>query len=217
MLFRSAMRPSGLLRRFFGTSINYHQIARFDGDLAELHQSVRKFADEKVKPLAEKTERENSFPNQLWREFGEMGLLGVTTPAKYGGSELNYTAHSLIMEEISRASGAIGLSYGAHTALCLAQITRHGSEEQKAKYLPKVLSVLPVALLRRAYRRTRYVRIRRRLGRGVNEAESRKERQEIRVEWDQNVDHQRTRCGRLSGLRQDQPREAPERNHSVSN
>lgn len=69
-----------------------------------------------------------------------MGLLGVTTPSKYGGSDLNYTAHSLIMEEISRASGAIGLSYGAHTALCLAQITRHGNEEQKMKYLPKLCS-----------------------------------------------------------------------------
>jgi len=69
-----------------------------------------------------------------------MGLLGVTTPAQYGGSELNYTAHSMIMEELSRASGSIGLSYGAHTALCLAQITRHGTEEQKAKYLPKLCS-----------------------------------------------------------------------------
>jgi isovaleryl-CoA dehydrogenase len=74
----------------------------------------------------------------LWREFGEMGLLAPTTPSKYGGSELNYTAHTMIMEELSRASGSIALSYGAHSALCLAQITRHGTEEQKLKYLPKL-------------------------------------------------------------------------------
>ena len=76
----------------------------------------------------------------LWREFGDMGLLAPTTPAKYGGSELNYTAHTMIMEELSRASGSIALSYGAHSALCLAQLTRHGSEEQKMKYLPKLCS-----------------------------------------------------------------------------
>lgn len=69
-----------------------------------------------------------------------MGILGVTTPGQYGGSELNYTAHAMIMEELSRASASIALSYGAHTALCLAQITRHGTEQQKAKYLPKLCS-----------------------------------------------------------------------------
>jgi isovaleryl-CoA dehydrogenase len=128
---------TSVLRRF---STNFYQIANFSSDLQELRQTVRRFADEKVAPLAAKTDKDDLFPNHLWREFGEMGLLGVTTPAKYGGSELNYTAHSMIMEEISRASGSIGLSYGAHTALCLAQITRHGSEEQKAKYLPKLCS-----------------------------------------------------------------------------
>ncbi len=69
-----------------------------------------------------------------------MGLLGATVPSQYGGSDLSYTAHSMIMEEISRASGSIGLSYGAHTALCLGQIARHGTEEQKQKYLPKLCS-----------------------------------------------------------------------------
>lgn len=91
-------------------------------------------------PLAHKTDVEDQFPNQLWRKFGELGLLGITTQAKYGGSELGYTAHSLVMEEISRGSGSIGLSYGAHSALCLAQIDRHGTEEQKLKYLPKLCS-----------------------------------------------------------------------------
>jgi isovaleryl-CoA dehydrogenase len=77
--------------------------------------------------LAQKVDKEDNFPNHLWREFGDMGLLGATVSSKYGGSDLNYTAHSMIMEEISRASGSIGLSYGAHTALCLGQIARHGT------------------------------------------------------------------------------------------
>lgn len=124
-------------RRF---AVDFQKIANFNEDLTELREMTRKFVEQEVAPLAHKTDVEDKFPNHLWRKFGELGLLGVTTPAKYGGSELNYTAHSLIMEEISRASGSIGLSYGAHTALCLAQITRHGTEEQKEKYLPKLCS-----------------------------------------------------------------------------
>jgi isovaleryl-CoA dehydrogenase len=76
----------------------------------------------------------------MWKEFGDMGLLGVTTEEKYGGVGLNYTAHALITEEISRGSGSMGFSYSAHTALCVAQITRHGNEAQKSKYLPKLCS-----------------------------------------------------------------------------
>ncbi|EGR34247.1 isovaleryl dehydrogenase, putative [Ichthyophthirius multifiliis] len=105
-----------------------------------LRESVKKFADEKVAPLAEETDKKNSFPNHLWRELGDMGLLGVTVPTKYGGSELNYSAHCMIMEELSRASGSIGLSYGAHTALCIGQLERHCTEEQKEKYLPNLCS-----------------------------------------------------------------------------
>lgn len=127
-----------MARRSF--SIDFHRISNFDSDLQELRQIARKFAEQEVAPLAHKTDVEDKFPAHLWRKFGELGLLGVTTPAEYGGSELNYTAHTIIMEEISRASGSIGLSYGAHTALCLAQITRHGNEEQKRKYLPKLCS-----------------------------------------------------------------------------
>ena len=117
-----------VLRNFRAFSNNnFYQIANFNDELVDLQKSVRRFADERVAPLAAKTDKEDKFPHHLWREFGEMGLLGVTTSPEYGGSGLNYTAHSLIMEEISRASGAIGLSYGAHTALCLAQVTRHGN------------------------------------------------------------------------------------------
>lgn len=113
------------LRRFSTT--NFNQISGFDSDTAALQATVRRFADERVAPLAQKVDKEDNFPSHLWREFGEMGLLGATVPAQYGGSELSYTAHSMIMEEISRASGSIGLSYGAHTALCLGQIARHGT------------------------------------------------------------------------------------------
>ncbi len=108
-------------------STNFFKIANFDHGLEELHKVVRKFATEKVAPLDAISDKENKFPNHLWKEFGEMGILGVTTPSEYGGSDLNYTAHAMIMEELSRASASIGLSYGAHTALCLAQITRHGN------------------------------------------------------------------------------------------
>ena len=90
---------------------------------------VRKFCDEKVAPLAASTDEDNMFPNHLWKEFGDLGLLGVTVEGKYGGSDLNYTAHTMIMEELSRASGSIGLSYGAHTALCINQIKKQGTEE----------------------------------------------------------------------------------------
>ena len=124
------------LRRF--STNNFWQIANLDPDLQELQQTVRRFAEEKVAPLAEKTDKEDKFPHHLWKEFGDLGILGVTTPAEFGGSELSYTAHAMIMEELSRASGSIGLSYGAHTSLCVAQITRHGNQAQKEKFLPKL-------------------------------------------------------------------------------
>ena len=116
------------LTKNFRFATNFYSIANFDSELEELRQTVRRFADEKVAPLAHEADVKDKFPMHLWREVGEMGLLGSTTPAKYGGSELNYTAHTMIMEELSRASGSIALSYGAHSALCLAQITRHGTE-----------------------------------------------------------------------------------------
>lgn len=108
-------------------AVDYHKISNFNEDLTELRSITKKFADQEIAPLAHKVDVEDKFPNHLWRKFGELGLLGMTTPAKYGGSELNYTAHTMVMEELSRASASIALSYGAHTALCLAQITRHGN------------------------------------------------------------------------------------------
>jgi isovaleryl-CoA dehydrogenase len=127
-----------ITRKSFG--VDFYKIANFGEDLTELQQVAKKFADQEIAPLAHKVDVEDKFPNELWKKFGSLGLLGMTTPTQYGGTELNYTAHAMVMEEISRASGSIGLSYGAHTALCLAQITRHGNEEQKQKYLPKLCS-----------------------------------------------------------------------------
>jgi isovaleryl-CoA dehydrogenase len=105
-----------------------------------LRESVQEWAKEVVGPLAEKTDKENAFPNELWREMGKMGFLGVTAEEKYGGLGLKYTEHCIIMEEISRQSGSIALSYGAHSNLCVNQITRNGTEAQKAKYLPKLIT-----------------------------------------------------------------------------
>ena len=91
-------------------------------------------------PLAADIDRNNAFPSQLWRAMGEMGFLGVTAPAEYGGSGLGYLEHLLIVEEISRCSGSVGLSYAAHSNLCVNQIVRNASDEQKSRYLPKLIS-----------------------------------------------------------------------------
>lgn len=106
--------------RYAFSVLNYNFISNLPADIEELRTHVRKFAQDEVAPLADKADRENQFPNHLWKKFGELGLLGVTVPSKYGGSDLNYQAHCMILEELSRASGGIGLSYSAHTALNVA-------------------------------------------------------------------------------------------------
>ncbi|TCR82455.1 isovaleryl-CoA dehydrogenase [Rhizobium sp. BK376] len=109
-------------------------------DTEALRESVRRFADERIAPLATSIDRENNFPVALWREMGALGLLGITAPEAYGGAGLGYLAHCVAMEEISRASASVGLSYGAHSNLCVNQISRNGSDEQKKRYLPKLIS-----------------------------------------------------------------------------
>ena len=105
-----------------------------------LRDSVRAFAEAEIAPQAEAIDSKNQFPIELWPKLGKLGLLGITVEEKYGGSGLGYLAHAIAMEEISRASGAIGLSYGAHSNLCVNQIRLNGTETQKMRYLPKLCS-----------------------------------------------------------------------------
>ena len=108
--------------------------------LDEVRSQVRRFAREEIAPLAASADRDNAFPRQLWPRLGALGLLGLTVPERYGGANLGYLAHIVAMEEISRASGAVGLSYGAHSNLCVNQLSLHGSDAQRERYLPRLLS-----------------------------------------------------------------------------
>ena len=111
------------------------------GETADmLRNQVEAFASEEIAPRAAAIDRENDFPADLWRKFGDMGLLGVTAAEEYGGAAMGYLEHVVAMEEISRASASVGLSYGAHSNLCVNQINRNASAEQKARYLPKLIS-----------------------------------------------------------------------------
>jgi isovaleryl-CoA dehydrogenase len=109
-------------------------------EIEALRDTVRRFAESRIAPLAAETDRNNAFPMHLWRELGDLGVLGITAHEDYGGAGMGYLAHCVAMEEISRASASIGLSYGAHSNLCVNQINRNGSPEQRAKYLPKLIS-----------------------------------------------------------------------------
>lgn len=127
----------------------FHATMRFDlgEDVAALRETVHAWAQERLKPIAAEVDRSNSFPNSLWTEMGELGLLGITVSEDYGGAGMGYLAHTVAVEEIARASASVSLSYGAHSNLCVNQIKLNGSEDQKRKYLPGLVSGAHVGAL----------------------------------------------------------------------
>ncbi|KAI7817687.1 acyl-CoA dehydrogenase/oxidase [Gamsiella multidivaricata] len=127
------------------TAVRYHSsynthVAGLTEEQNEFRLAVNRFANEELAPRAADIDRENTFPMDMWKKFGDMGLLGITVPAEYGGLGLGYLEHTVAMEELSRASGSVALSYGAHSNLCVNQINRNGNDAQKKKYLPKLIS-----------------------------------------------------------------------------
>ena len=127
----------------------FHATMRFDlgEDVAALRETVHAWAQERLKPIAAEVDRSNSFPNGLWKEMGDLGLLGITVSEDYGGSGMGYLAHTVAVEELARASASVSLSYGAHSNLCVNQIKLNGSEAQKRRYLPGLVSGAHVGAL----------------------------------------------------------------------
>jgi isovaleryl-CoA dehydrogenase len=121
-----------------------NQLPSLNFDLGEdidmLRDTVMSFASDNIAPLAEEIDKTDQFPRQLWPEMGALGLHGITVEEEYGGTNMGYLAHCVALEEVSRASGSVGLSYGAHSNLCVNQIRRNGTDDQKARYLPKLVS-----------------------------------------------------------------------------
>jgi len=115
---------------------------RFDlgEEIGALRDMVHRWAQERIKPMAAEIDRKNAFPNELWPEMGQLGLLGLTVPPEYGGAGMGYLAHVVAVEEIARASASVSLSYGAHSNLCVNQIALNGTEAQKQRYLPRLIS-----------------------------------------------------------------------------
>lgn len=127
----------------------FHATMRFDlgEDVSALRDTVHAWAQDRLKPIAADVDRTNSFPNALWKEMGELGLHGITVSEDYGGAGMGYLAHTVAVEEIARASASVSLSYGAHSNLCINQIKLNGSDEQKRKYLPGLVSGAHVGAL----------------------------------------------------------------------
>jgi len=161
-----------------------------------LREQVQAFVAAELAPRAEAIDRENLFPADMWKKFGEMGLLGVTVSEEYGGAGLGYLAHVVAMEEISRGSASVALSYGAHSNLCVNQINRNGTAAQKEKYLPRLISGEHVGALAMSEPNA------------GSDVVSMKQRQ-------QDLDHQRPGRQHLRDLRQDRPGQGPARHHRL--
>ena len=109
-------------------------------DVNALRDMVHRWAQDRVKPMAQQIDQSNEFPAELWKEMGDLGLLGVTVPEEFGGAGMSYLAHTIAIEQLARASASVSLSYGAHSNLCVNQIKLNGSDAQRAKYLPGLVS-----------------------------------------------------------------------------
>ena len=159
-------------------------------DLDMLRDLVFKFAQNEIAPRAADIDSSNEFPADLWRKMGDIGILGITVSEEFGGSDMGYLAHAIVMEEISRASASVGLSYGAHSNLCVNQIHKNGTHEQKSKYLPKLCSGEHVGALAMSEPGA---------GSDVVSMKLKAEKQGdvLYPQWFKNVDHKRTRCGHL--------------------
>jgi isovaleryl-CoA dehydrogenase len=129
-------------RSINGVRPMFNATMRFDlgDDVNALRDMVHKWAQDRIRPMAGEIDKSNVFPNALWREMGDLGLLGITVPEEFGGAGMGYLAHVVAVEEIARASASVSLSYGAHSNLCVNQINLNGTAEQKAKYLPGLIS-----------------------------------------------------------------------------
>ena len=158
----------------------------FGETISLIRDTVRQFSSQEIAPRADEIDRTDSFPRDLWPRLGDLGLLGITVSEEYGGSGLGYLAHAVTMEEISRGSASVGLSYGAHSNLCVNQIFRNGSGEQKRRYLPRLISGEDVGALAMSEPDA---------GSDVVSMALRaeKKRRPLCVERHQNVDHQWTR------------------------
>ena len=177
-------------------------------DVDMLRQTVGSFAQAKIAPRAADIDRSNTFPRELWPQLGALGLLGITVEEEWGGSGLGYLAHCVAMEEISRASAAVGLSYGAHSNLCVNQIRRNGSDGAEE-------TVPAQADLRRACWRACNVGAECRLGRGVDADAGRPARRSLCAQRFKNVDHQWAAGGDDRRLRQDRPHRRLARHYSI--
>ena len=174
----------------------------------QLRASVRGFTADEIAPIAAEIDKSNEFPRQLWTKLGDLGLHGITVEEEYGGSGLGYLEHCIAMEEISRGSASVGLSYGAHSNLCVNQIRRNGSDAQKRKYLPKLISGEHVGALAMSEP-----------GAGSDvvsmKLTGRQEGRPLRAQRHQDLDHQRAVRRRAGGLRQDRPQGGAARHHGV--